>query len=83
MLALLTTWRLTAISFLVAFVIGTFVTVLRISPVNVLRGVANVYIQIFRNIPGAALLIVLVYALPYLNIVFSYCNIPYSIRILL
>ena len=28
--------------------------------------------QIFRNIPGAALLILLVYALPYLQILFSY-----------
>ncbi|MBQ9239348.1 MAG: ABC transporter permease subunit [Treponema sp.] len=71
-LALLTTWQLTAISFLFAFVIGIFVTVLRICPIAVLRTVSNIFIQIFRNIPGAALLIVLVYALPYLNIVFSY-----------
>ena len=28
--------------------------------------------QIFRNIPGSALLIILVYALPYLNVILSY-----------
>ena len=70
--ALLMTWRLTALSFILALFLGGFVTVLRISPIGVLRKVANWYIQIFRNIPGAALLIFLVYALPYLNVVFSY-----------
>ncbi len=70
--ALLMTWRLTALSFIVALVLGIFITVLRISPIGVLRKVSNWYIQIFRNIPGAAFLIVLVYAFPYLNIVFSY-----------
>ncbi|MBO7135769.1 MAG: ABC transporter permease subunit [Spirochaetaceae bacterium] len=72
LLALLTTWRLTAVSFIVAFAAGIFVTVLRISPIRLLRGTANIYIQLLRNIPGVALLIVLVYALPYLDIVFSY-----------
>ena len=66
------TWRLTALSFIVALALGIFITVLRISPIGVLRKVSNWYIQIFRNIPGAAFLIVLVYAFPYLNIVFSY-----------
>lgn len=70
--ALLMTWRLTALSFIVALALGIFITVLRISPIGVLRKVSNWYIQIFRNIPGAAFLIVLVYAFPYLNIVFSY-----------
>ena len=37
-----------------------------------LRAAADFYVQIFRNIPGAALLILLVYALPYLNVVLSY-----------
>ncbi|MCR4740329.1 MAG: ABC transporter permease subunit [Lachnospiraceae bacterium] len=71
-LALFTTWKLTALAFIAAFVIGVFVTVLRICPVKPLRRAADFYIQIFRNIPGAALLIVLVYALPYLDVVLSY-----------
>lgn len=70
--ALFTTWKLTAISFLAAFVIGVIITVMRISPVKPLRVASEVYVQIFRNISGAALLILLVYALPYLNMLFSY-----------
>ncbi len=70
--ALLTTWKLTAFAFLLAFAIGIAVTVMRISPVKPLRAFADFYVQIFRNIPGAALLILLVYALPYLGIVWSY-----------
>lgn len=72
LLALLTTWELTVLSFLLAFVIGVAVTVLRVCPIKPLQMVGDFYVQIFRNIPGAALLIVLVYALPYLNIVWSY-----------
>lgn len=71
-LALLTTWKLTVISFTLAFIIGTVITVMRICPVRPLRLAGDFYVQIFRNIPGAALLIILVYALPYLNLVWSY-----------
>lgn len=71
-LALLTTWKLTAFAFALAFTIGVAVTVMRISPIRPLRLVGDFYVQIFRNIPGAALLIFLVYALPYLNLVWSY-----------
>lgn len=70
--ALFTTWKLTALAFLFAFLIGTAVTVMRISPVRPLRIAGDIYVQIFRNIPGASMLIILVYALPYLNIMFSY-----------
>lgn len=72
LLALLTTWELTVLSFALAFVIGTVVTVLRICPIKPLRLAGDFYVQIFRNIPGAALLILLVYALPYLDLVWSY-----------
>lgn len=71
-LALLTTWKLTVLAFSAAFVIGILITVMRISPVKPLRAAGELYIQIFRNIPGASLLIVLVYAFPYLNVVLSY-----------
>lgn len=70
--ALLMTWKLTALSFAAAFIIGIVITVLRVCPVKPLRKAAEIYVQLFRNIPGAALLIVLVYALPYLDIVWSY-----------
>ena len=71
-LALLTTWKLTFLSFALAFVIGIVITVMRICPVKPLRLAGEFYVQIFRNIPGAALLILLVYALPYLDLVWSY-----------
>lgn len=70
--ALLATWRLTAFSFAAAFALGIVITVLRVCPIRPLRLLGDFYVQIFRNIPGAALLILLVYALPYLQIVFSY-----------
>ena len=70
--AVLTTYKLTVFSFAMAILIGVIVTVMRICPIKPLRLVADFYVQIFRNIPGAALLILLVYALPYLDLVFSY-----------
>ena len=70
--ALLATWRLTALSFAAAFLLGMAVTVLRVCPIGPLRLFGDFYVQIFRNIPGAALLILLVYALPYLKVVLPY-----------
>ena len=70
--ALFTTWKLTVLAFALAFVIGVVITVIRICPIKPARIAGDFYVQIFRNIPGAALLIVLVYALPYLNLVWSY-----------
>ena len=70
--ALLTTWKLTALAFTLAFLIGIVIMVMRICPIKPLRIVGDFYVQIFRNIPGAALLILLVYAMPYLNLVWPY-----------
>ena len=70
--ALLTTWKLTVFSFAIAFLIGILITVIRVCPIRPLQLFGYFYVQIFRNIPGAALLILLVYALPYLNIILSY-----------
>ena len=69
---LFTTWQLTALSFSIAFALGILITVLRVCPIKPLRLFGEFYVQIFRNIPGASCLILLVYALPYLNIVLSY-----------
>lgn len=70
--ALLTTWKLTALAFTLAFLIGIVITVMRICPIKPLRMAGDFYVQIFRNLPGAALLILLVYAMPYLNLVWPY-----------
>ena len=81
--ALLTTWRLTAISFLGAFGIGVVITVLRVCPVKPLRVFGDFFVQVFRNIPGAAMLILVVYALPRLKVLLSYemCVIVASVLI--
>jgi len=70
--ALLMTWRLTFFSFILAFAIGIVITVMRICPIKPLRLVGDFYVQVFRNIPGAALLILLVYAFPYIGFLWSY-----------
>lgn len=69
---LLTTWQLTALSFLGALLIGTLITVFRVCPVKPLRLFGDFYVQIFRNIPGVCLLFFLVYSLPYLNVMLPY-----------
>ena len=70
--ALLTTWGMTLVCFALVMVLAVAVTVLRVSPFKPLRWVGDLYVQIFRNIPGVSLLIIVVYALPYLNIVLDY-----------
>ncbi|WP_307739245.1 ABC transporter permease subunit [uncultured Parolsenella sp.] len=69
---LLMTWRMTAISFVVVMVLAVLLTIMRVSPFKPLRAVGDLYVQIFRNIPGVALLIIVVYALPSLKVVLDY-----------
>ncbi len=70
--ALLLTWKLTAVSFLAGFALGTAVAVARLLPLRPLRFVLTVYVEIFRNIPSVALLIFIVFALPDLNVLIDY-----------
>jgi His/Glu/Gln/Arg/opine family amino acid ABC transporter permease subunit len=70
--ALLLTWKLTAISFVAGFALGIVVTVARLLPLRPLRFVLTLYVEIFRNIPGVALLIFIVFALPDLQVVIDY-----------
>ncbi|GAB3797005.1 amino acid ABC transporter permease [Humibacter antri] len=48
-----------------SIVLGTLVTVARVSPIPLLRGAALAYVQFFLNVPLLALLIIAVFALPY------------------
>ena len=70
--ALLLTWKLTVISFVAGFALGTVVTVARLLPLRPLRFVLTGYVEVFRNIPSVALLIFIVFALPDLNVVIDY-----------
>lgn len=71
-MALLTTWQLTAISFVFVMLLSVIITIMRVCPIKPLRVVGDLYVQIFRNIPGISLLIICVYALPYLKVLLSY-----------
>ena len=70
--AILTPWQMTAIGFSVAFVLAILIPILRVSPIKPLRLVGDLYVQIFRNIPGVSLLIICVYALPNLGLLLEY-----------
>ena len=72
MQALLLTWKLTLVSFAAGFALGIVVTVVRLLPLRPLRFVLTAYVELFRNIPGVALLIFIVFALPDLGVVFDY-----------
>ena len=72
LIALLSTWAMTAVAFAVAMVVAILITVMRVSPIKPLRFVGDLYVQVFRNIPGVALLIITVYALPFLDVVMPY-----------
>lgn len=69
---LLVTWGMTAASFAMVMALAVLITVMRVSPFRPLRMVGDLYVQVFRNIPGVALLIIIVYALPNLRIVLDY-----------
>ena len=62
--ALLTTWRITAVSFVLVMALSILITVLRVF--------GDFYVQVFRNIPGAVLILIVVYALPHLKLVLDY-----------
>jgi His/Glu/Gln/Arg/opine family amino acid ABC transporter permease subunit len=66
------TWRLTVLAFTLAFLGGFALTVLRLLPVKPLKLAVSFYIEVFRNIPGVVLLVMIVFALPYLNVVIDY-----------
>ena len=70
--ALLLTWKLTAMSFMAGFALGTVITVARLLPLKPLRFVLTGYVEVFRNIPSVALLIFIVFALPDLNVLIDY-----------
>lgn len=67
--AIFETLGMTAVCFAFAMVIAIFITVMRVSPIKPLRLVGDFYVQVFRNIPGVALLVLIAYALPNLKVV--------------
>lgn len=80
---LLATWSMTAVSFVFVMVLAVAVTVMRVCPFGPLRVVGDLYVQVFRNIPGVALLILIAYALPDLRIVLDWRTCVIATTILL
>lgn len=69
---LIATWSMTAVSFVFVMALAVIVTVARVCPIAPLRGLGELYVQVFRNIPGVALLILIAYALPQLHVVLDW-----------
>jgi len=68
----LVTWKLTIISYSFGVLLGIVLTILRVLPIRPLRALVGAYVEIFRNIPTVALLIIIVFALPDLNVMIDY-----------
>lgn len=62
--ALWVTLRITGISFGAGLALGTVLAMFRISPIRPLRVAGAVYVEIFRNVPLVALVVLVVYGLP-------------------
>ncbi|MGB3413255.1 MAG: amino acid ABC transporter permease [Microbacteriaceae bacterium] len=69
---LMTTALLTVVSFAGATVLGTIIAAFRISPIAPLRVVGLIFVEIFRNVPLMSLIILVVYALPEIEILLGY-----------
>ncbi len=66
------TAQLTGVSFVLAVAIGLVLATFRISPIAPLRVFAGVYVEIFRNVPLVALVLLVVYGLPEIDINIGY-----------
>jgi len=60
--------QLTGAGFGCALVLGVILATFRVSPIAPLRAVGLAYVEIFRNIPLMSLIILLVYAMPWIDI---------------
>jgi len=69
-----TSLQIAGLSMVGAFIVGSLVAIMRISPIAPLRAAGLVYVEVFRNIPVMSLIILVVYALPRLNIRFGFMN---------
>ncbi|HVW42701.1 MAG TPA: amino acid ABC transporter permease [Amycolatopsis sp.] len=71
----LTTIKLFLIAGAVSLVFGTFLAMLRVSPVPVFRGAGTLYVTVVRNTPLTLVFVFFVFAYPFLEIsTFSYFN---------
>ncbi len=65
------TLELSLLGFAGAVVLGTVLTVMRVSPIVPLRVCGTLYVEVFRNVPLLAFLVLFVFGLPDAGISFS------------
>jgi glutamate transport system permease protein len=65
------TLELSLLGFLGALVIGTVLTIMRVCPITPLRVAATAYVEVFRNLPLLAFLVLFVFGLPDAGITYS------------
>jgi His/Glu/Gln/Arg/opine family amino acid ABC transporter permease subunit len=58
------TFRLVAVAFVIAMVVGTLIAALRVAPLRWLNRVGLIYVEAFRNVPLLVLLIIAFSGLP-------------------
>lgn len=66
------TIRLSAVAAIAAFVLGTVLAAMRVSPVPVLRAAGTLYVNVVRNTPLVIVFIFVVFGLPELGLRFSF-----------
>lgn len=64
--------QFTLIGFAGGFVVGTVLAIFRVSPIAPLRIAGTIYVEFFRNVPLVALLLLVVYGLPYAGVNLGY-----------
>ena len=70
--AVLTTLSLSLLAGLLAFVLGTLLAALRVSPVAPLRGLATFYVEVFRNTPLTVVFFFMIFGLPQIDFVVGF-----------
>jgi glutamate transport system permease protein len=65
------TLELSLLGFLGALLLGTILTVMRVSPITPLRVGGTLYVEVFRNVPLLAFLVLFVFGLPDAGITYS------------
>jgi glutamate transport system permease protein len=67
-----TTLELSALSSVLALVLGTLLAAMRVSPVAPLRGLATFYVETFRNTPLTVVFFFMIFGLPQIDFVIGF-----------
>lgn len=65
------TLELSLLGFAGALVLGTLLTIMRVSPIPPLQGFGTAFVEVFRNIPLLAFLVLFVFGLPDVGVTYS------------